>query len=106
MATEIELTGEGSFLRAHVLLKLSKRFNRFEPYAIGSVGKDLVGQHPVAFTPDNVEKSEQWFDRQLGAGLKLGLAFHFSRFKIGAEVGGGSTGTGYEDYNIVLGMTL
>ena len=99
-------TDVGSFLRTHVLLKLSKRFKGFEPYVIGSVGKDLVGENPIPYSPENVEKKEQWFDSQLGVGWKLGAAFHFSRFKIGAEMGGSSTGTGYTDCNVVFGVGL
>jgi len=98
-------TDTSSFLRTHVLLKLSKRFKGFEPYVIGSVGKDLVGENPLPYSPENVGK-QQWFDRQFGAAFKVGIAFHFSKFKIGAEMGGGSTGTGYTDYNVVFGVGL
>ncbi len=113
MSTELDLakthpdgrTTTGSFLRTHVLLKLGKQFKSFEPYLIGSLGKDLVGENPLPYSPENIEK-QQWFDSQLAAGFKVGLAFHFSRFKIGAEAGGGSTGTGYEDYNVIFGVRL
>ena len=113
MSTELDLSrthfdgrvDRGSFLRAHVLLKLSKQFKGLEPYVIGSLGKDLVGENPLPYSPENIEK-QQWFDSQPAAGFKVGLAYRFSRFKIGAEAGGGSTGTGYEDYNLVFGITF
>ena len=113
MSSEIKLektspsgrTEAGSFLHTHVLLKLSRRLKDFEPYVIGSVGKDLVGENPLPYSPENIEK-EQWFDRQFGAAFKVGIAFHFSKLKIGAEMGGGSTGTGYTDYNVVCGFSF
>jgi len=98
-------TKTASFLRTHLILKFAKSFKNFEPYLMGSIGKDLVGEEPLSYSPENVEK-QQWFDRQLGAAFKVGIAFHFSKFKIGAEMGGGSTGTGYTDYNVVFGVGL
>jgi len=96
---------KASFLRANVVLKLLLPIGRFEPYVVGTLGKDIVGENPLPYSPENIEK-EQWFDSQLGASLDVGIAFHFSKFKIGAEMGGGMTGTGYTDYNIVLGFGL
>jgi len=94
-----------SFLRTHAIVKFVTKFSKFEPYIIGSIGKDVIGENPQAYSPPPLEPV-QWFDSQFGAAWKAGIFFHLSKFRIGAEIGGGTTGTGFDDYNLLLGLRL
>ncbi len=113
VATEITLSDDlpgnrtytASFLRSHLLLQFSTSLGKFEPYMLGSFGRDVVGENPQGYKPPPYSPTP-WFDSQWGAAWKAGVMFHLSKFRIGAELGGGTLATGFTDYNVVIGLAF
>jgi len=93
-------SGKVDFSRVHALIRVSKSIGLFEPYAIG---KDITGENPENYSDSDSNWKNSKFETDLGMTWHAGVCTHFKSFVIGVETGGGTTGTGYIDYNLVVG---